>query len=108
MSGLSQTIVSSSLSCANPLGPSSVAPFALDVAQYVDDFRVCSATAFGEADDARATVVWDVGAHDITEAFEAPQQLVHRLFANAGALGEKAGANSVRAGKLQYRDVRQA
>ena len=84
------------------------APFVLDVAEDVVDFRVRGAPAPGEADHPRATPAGRVGPDDVAEPLQTPEQLVHGLLAHAGALSESAGANSIRTRKLQHRHVRHA
>lgn len=85
------------------LGPKFSAPLALDVPEDLVDFRVRGASAFGEADNSRAAFIGCVGPHDMPESVEAPKKLVHGLLAHAGALGEHARADPIRARKLQHR-----
>ena len=88
-------------------GPQLCAPFALDAAKDVVDFCVGGVSARRKAYDARAALARRVGTDDIAETFKAPEQLVHGLFANGGALGESTWANPIRTGILEYRDMRQ-
>ena len=96
------------MSWVKSLGPKLGAPLALDVPKDLVDLRVGGASAFGQADNSRAAFVGGVGPGEIPEPFEAPQQLVHGLLAHAGALGEHAGADAIRARKLQHRHMRHA
>ena len=58
--------------------------------------------------DARAALAGHIRSIEVAKSLEAAKQLVHGLFAHPGAIGEHAGANAVRARKLQHRHVRQA
>ena len=69
------------------------------------DLRVGGASAFSQADNAGAAFIGGVGPGEIPERFEASQQLVHGLFAHAGALGEHARADPIWAWKLQDRHM---
>ena len=71
------------------------------------NFRVGCAAPLGKADNSRAALA-RVGPGDIAQIFEAPEQLVHCLFAHAGALGQRARTNSIRSRKLQHRHMWQA
>src|SRR5215469_10387666 len=93
---------------AERLGAQFVAPLALDVAKNVVDPGVCGASAPGQADDPRTAFVWLIRSDEISERFEAAEQLVDRLLAHAGALREHAGTDAVGAGKPQHRHVRKA
>ena len=90
------------------LGSEHRAPFPFDVAEDVVGLCVCGASALGKTDNACAALVGRVGPDEIAATFEAPEELVHGLFAHPGALSEQAGANAIRTGKLQHRHVRHA
>ena len=81
---------------------------ALDLLEDLADLRVGSPTAPGQADHALAPIVIRVGPGDVSEPLETPQQLVHCLLADAGALGTRARTGPLRARKLEDRDMRQA
>src|SRR5579863_226491 len=83
-------------------------PFALNIAEDADHFRVDGASAPGQADNPGTSFAGRVGPDDITEALEAPEELVHRLLADPRALGEHAGANPIGTWKLQHRHMRYA
>ena len=55
----------------------------------------------------RAAFIFNVGALEVAESFEALEELVHRLFADSGALGQDGGANTVGSRKLKDSDVRE-
>ncbi len=80
-------------------------PFALDAAEDIDDFRVGGVAAFGQADEAGAAFVAGVRAGDVAGGFEAAEELVHGLLADAGAAGQSGGADAVGAGVLEDGDV---
>ena len=70
------------------------------------DLRVRGSSALGQANHPRATFTGRVGAGEIPEGFETPQQLVHGLLAQTSALGEHARAHAVGAGILRHRHMR--
>src|SRR5262245_23400439 len=83
------------------------APFALDVAQDLEDLRLRGTTPPGDADHPRPALVRGVGAGEIAGRFEALEKLVHGLLAHAGALRQRAGPDPVGARVLEHRHVRQ-
>ena len=72
------------------------------------DLLVGGASALGQADDSCAAFIGGGRPREIAKPFETPQQLVHRLLADAGALGEHARADAIGARELQHRHVRHA
>src|SRR5579872_4480886 len=87
------------------LGSELGTPLALDVTKDLMNLRPGRASAFGQTDNAAAAFIGGIGPNEIAERFEAPQQLVHGLFAHAGALGEHAWADPIWSGELQHRHM---
>src|SRR5215469_15031475 len=70
------------------------------------DLCIGAMSSFRQADNSCAAFIWRVGSDDVPVIFEAPEQLVHRLFAHACALSEHARTDPIRAGKLQHCHMR--
>src|SRR5215472_3486938 len=63
--------------------------------EHFQSLRVGSMSAFGEADKARATLIRRIGADQISEFLQAPEQPIHRLFTHSGALRKNARASPI-------------
>lgn len=87
-------------------GPEFRAPFAFDFPEYLVDFGVRGVPAPGEADNPRTTLLGSARPDEIPGLLEASEEAVHGLLAHASALGERAGANPIRARKLEHRNMR--
>lgn len=88
------------------LGPELSTPFALDVPEDLVNFGVCGASAFRQVNNSRAAFVRHLGPDNIPETFEASEELVHGLLADAGTFGKHPRANPIRPRKLQNRHMR--
>ena len=83
------------------------APFPFDNELDVVDLGVGGTSSFGEVHHPRPASIMLIGAADIPEALQTPQQLVHRLFAHTCALGQLTRANSIGTGILEHGNMRQ-
>jgi len=81
------------------------APLLLDIAKNVDYFRECGPSSSGKANDSLAALGRGRDPNDIAETFQAAEQLVYRLFADARALGQNARTDTVRTRKLKHSDM---
>lgn len=83
-------------------------PFTFDLLQNAEDFRISSSSTLRETDNARTARIRRIGPDNVSKIFHASKQLVHRLLAHAGAVGQGAGTNAIGARILQHRDVGEA
>lgn len=72
--------------------PKLCGPFALDHAEDFKDLSRCGVTTRGQVHNARTAFARCVCSLQVSKIFEAAQQPVHSLLADAGALGQHAGA----------------
>src|SRR5215469_12229498 len=88
------------------LAPKLSTPLALNGAQNLVDLCIGRMSSFSQADHSRSTFIGRVEPDDIPDIFEAPKQLIHGLFAHAGALSQHARAYPFRTGKLKHCHMR--
>ena len=74
----------------------------------LDDALEGGVAALREADHPRAGLARDIRADQVARPFKTSQQLVDRLLAHAGALGQRRRADAIRPRILQHRDMWQA
>src|SRR5438270_2307925 len=72
-----------------------VAPLIFQVEEQLLHQEPDSMTTLGEPDDTGSALVRHILPLDVSQTFEALEQLVHRLFAHAGPLCQDAGADAI-------------